>query len=95
MSSKNVKRWIALIFLVLLQACSPNYSYKEIAVPEPIQLSPRLSKLFSKTKLVCFGRYALEVPQEAQLVWGSISFPSKVEVFPGGLDASKQATDRE
>lgn len=59
-------------------------------MPEPIQLSPRLSKLFSKTKLVCFGRYALEVPQEAQLVWGSTSFPSKVEVFPGGLDASKQ-----
>lgn len=59
-------------------------------MPKPIQLSPRLSKLFSKTKLVCFGRYALEVPQEAQLVWGSASFPSKVEVFPGGLNASKQ-----
>lgn len=59
-------------------------------MPEPVQLSPRLSKLFSKTKLVCFGRYALEVPQEAQLVWGSASFPSKLEVFPGGLDASKQ-----
>jgi hypothetical protein len=46
--------------------------------------------LFSKTKLVCFGRYALEVPQEAQLVWGDASFPSEVEVFSGGLDASKQ-----
>lgn len=59
-------------------------------MPEPVQLSPRLSKLFSKTKLVCFGRYALEVPSEAQLVWGSASFPSEVEVFPGGLDAGKQ-----
>lgn len=59
-------------------------------MPEPVQLSPRLSKLFSKTKLVCFGRYALEIPVEAQLVWGSASFPSKVEVFPGGLDATKQ-----
>lgn len=59
-------------------------------MPEPVQLSPRLSKLFSKTKLVCFGRYALEIPVEAQLVWGSASFPSEVEVFPGGLDANKQ-----
>jgi hypothetical protein len=90
MSSRYVKHWAALLFLVSLQACSPNYSYKEKAVPEPVQLSPRLTKLFSKTKLVCFGRYALEIPVEAQLVWGSASFPSEVEVFPGDLNAGKQ-----
>lgn len=89
-SSKYAKYWGAFVFLACLQACSPNYSYKEKAVPGPVQLSPRLSKLFSKTKLVCFGRYALEIPVEAQLVWGSASFPSDVEVFPGGLDVSKQ-----
>jgi hypothetical protein len=90
MSSRDVKHCATLLFLSALQACSPNYSYKEKAVPEPVQLSPRLSKLFSKTKTTCFGRYALEIPAEAQLVWGSASFPSNVEVFPGGLDASKQ-----
>jgi hypothetical protein len=62
-------------------------------VPEPVQLSPRLSKLFSKTKLVCFGRYALEVPQEAQLIWGETSFPSKIEIFTGDLDTGKQRID--
>jgi hypothetical protein len=90
MSARHVKHWAALLFLTSLQACSPNYSYKEKAVPEAVQLSSRLSKLFAKTKLVCFGRYALEVPQEAQLIWGSASFPSEVEVFSGGLDAGKQ-----
>ena len=94
MSSRHIKLWAASL-LALLNACSPNYSYKEKAVPEPVQLSPRLSKLFSKTKLVCFGRYALEVPQEAQLVWGSASFPSNVEVFSGGLDASKQRIEED
>jgi len=59
-------------------------------VPEPIQLSPRLSQLFSKTKLVCFGRYALEIPVEAQLIWGRTSFPSDVEVFAGGLNEDKE-----
>lgn len=90
MSLRHVNLWAAALFSVSLQACSPNYSYKEKAVPEPVQLSPRLSKLFSKTKLVCFGRYALEIPAEAQLIWGSASFPSEVEVFPGDLDADKQ-----
>lgn len=59
-------------------------------MPEPVQLSQRLAKIFSRTKLVCFGRYALEVPQEAQLIWGSASFPSEVEVLPGGPDESKR-----
>ena len=90
MSLRHVRHWAALLFLHSLQACSPNYSYKEKAVPEAIQLSPRLTALFSKTKLVCFGRYALEVPVEAQLIWGSASFPSEVEVFRGGLDAEKR-----
>jgi hypothetical protein len=90
MPSRHIKYWTVLLSLVPLQACSPNYSYKEKAVPEPVQLSPRLSKLFSKTKLACFGRYALEIPAEAQLVWGSASFPSEIDVFSGSLDAGKQ-----
>lgn len=89
MSSRHSNRWVILFFLALLQACSPSYSYEEKAVPETVEFSSRLSKLFLKTKLVCFGRYALEVPQEAELVWGSASFPSEVEVFPGGLSATK------
>jgi hypothetical protein len=87
--SNPVKYCVASFVLALSQACSPSYSHKEKAAPEAIQLSPRLRELFSKTKLVCFGRYALEVPQEAQLIWGSVSFPSKIEVFSGGPSASK------
>lgn len=58
-------------------------------MPETAKLSPRLQQLFAKTKLVCFGRYALEVPQEAQIVWGSVSFPSKISILTGGPDAIK------
>jgi len=89
MPSRYIMHCAALLLLASLQACLPNYSYKEKAVPESV-LSPRLSKLFSKTKLVCFGRYALEVPQEARLIWGSASFPSQVDVFNGGLNATKE-----
>lgn len=75
------------IVLFTTQACSRSYHYKEIAVPEPVKLSKRLEAIFAKTKLVCFGRYAIEVPQEAQLVWGSIWIPSPIEIFPGGAEA--------
>lgn len=76
---------VALLALVLLQACSPSYSYKEKAVPEPVKLSMRLQALFAKTKLVCFGRYALEVPQEAELIPGK----GDIDVISGGLEALK------
>jgi hypothetical protein len=71
--------------MTTLQACSSSYSYKENAVPEPVTLSPRLQALFARTKLVCFGRYAVQVPQEAELLWGEFD----VEVIGGGKDASK------
>jgi hypothetical protein len=60
--------------------------YKENPMPNTIELSRRLVGLFEKTKLVCFGRYALTVPQEAQVVWGSASFPSSIDLFEGGMD---------
>lgn len=79
----------AVLALILLQACTPSYSYKGNGVPEPIKSSPRLSSLFSKTKLVCFGRYAIEVPQEAQLVMGTVGAPSNVEVIDGDFETNR------
>jgi hypothetical protein len=93
MPSKHIKHWAVLLFLFSSQACSPKYSYKETAMPEPARLSPRLSEMFSKTKLVCFGRYVLEIPVEAQLIWGSASFPSKVQVFPLDLISTQKRID--
>jgi len=59
-------------------------------VPELITPSPQLKKLFQETKLVCFGRYALVLPKEAQLIWGTTSFPSKISSFPGSPDEIKE-----
>jgi hypothetical protein len=83
----------ALIVLVSLFGNSRSYTYKETAVPEPVKLSPRLQALFEKTKILCFGRYAIEVPQEAQLVWGGASFPSEVEIVLGNLEKAKARAD--
>lgn len=80
---------VAMLALALLQACSPRYSYSENAMPVAVKLSPRLQSLFVKTKLVCFGRYALEVPQEAQLIMGRVLIPDEVEAIKGGEEARR------
>jgi hypothetical protein len=83
-----------LLYLGVLHGCSPRFSYKEDAVPEIVNLTPRLQKIFAQTKIVCFGRYAMEVPREAQVVWGGGSFPSRIDMIKGGMDAiMKQMED--
>ncbi len=54
------------------------YSYKDTGVPTQTEISPRLEKLFAKTKAVCFGRYVLDVPEEAQLILGYQEIPAKI-----------------
>ena len=44
-----------------------------------------LEVLFSKTKILCFGRYAMSVPIETELISGDTSFPSKIETIKGGV----------
>lgn len=78
-----------------LVACSKKYTYKENAVPEAVALSPRLMSMFKETKLVCFGRYALTVPKEAQVIQGEASFPSRVYVFPGNREAIKAKVEQD
>lgn len=70
-----------------------SYAYKESAVPEPVKLSPRLRAIFEKTKILCFGRYAIEVPEEAQLIIGDGTFRSSFEVVAGTLAEAKRRAD--
>ena len=58
---------------------------KETTAPENANLSKRLEKLFLKTKIVCFGRYAIEVPQEAQLIPGGTIILSEIKTTQGGI----------
>jgi hypothetical protein len=79
------------LLTVSISSFSHKYTYKEPAVPESVKMSERLQKLFAKTKLVCFGRYALEIPVEGELDWGS---ESTVDVYKGGMvEAQKMADD--
>ncbi|WP_156895631.1 hypothetical protein [Massilia putida] len=84
----------SLIVLGSIFGNSRSYTYKETAVPTPVKLSPRLRALFEKTKILCFGRYAIEVPQEAQLVWGSTSFPSEIKIISGGINEVKGVVEK-
>ncbi|WP_232731123.1 T6SS immunity protein Tli4 family protein [Janthinobacterium sp. 67] len=81
---KTIFLTITFIAMVFLSAYAKKNSAKEIIMPENFKLSKRLDALFLKTKIVCFGRYALEVPQEAQLISGGTTILSEIKTIPGG-----------
>lgn len=85
----------SLIVLVSLFGNSRSYTYKETAVPTRVQLSPRLQAMFEKTKILCFGRYAIEVPQEAQLIVSNAVLDDGIDVLSGGLEKAKDYADEQ
>jgi len=57
-------------------------------MPGSSDSSKRIGDHFFRTKLSCFGRYAMDLPEQAQLDWGGTWFPSRIEVYqavPGVL----------
>jgi hypothetical protein len=75
---------LAMLTAVVFSARVSKHAFKENVVSENAALSHRLQSLFQKNKLLCFGRYAISVPEEAEVVWGTMHLPSEVVVFAGG-----------
>ncbi|WP_290602267.1 T6SS immunity protein Tli4 family protein [Janthinobacterium sp.] len=81
---------IIIISMTFLSTYAKKNTTKETIMSGHIKLSKRLETLFSKTKLVCFGRYAVEVPQEAQLISGGTILLSEIKTIPGGIEEKNE-----
>lgn len=46
-------------------------------------LSPRLQHIFAKTKTVCFGRFVIDVPATATVVFGRMTVNYEIDRYPG------------
>ena len=77
---------------LLLAACDPHP--KEWKTPNMTALTPRLQPLFEKTKTVCFGRFMVDVPASATVVWGETSVPLGVTIYRDGVDEVKRLAQK-
>ncbi|CAH0145453.1 hypothetical protein SRABI118_00394 [Massilia sp. Bi118] len=69
------------------------YSYEDTGVPTQTEMSPRLKKLFARTKAVCFGRYVLDVPEEAHLILGYQEMPAKIITHENAAGKEKELVE--
>ncbi|WP_251373793.1 T6SS immunity protein Tli4 family protein [Janthinobacterium sp. JC611] len=81
---------IAIFIIIFISACSQKNLNKEAKMSDNLKISKRLEVLFLKTKIVCFGRYSIKVPQEAELIYGNISAPSRIDIIKGGVTAKNE-----
>ena len=67
--SRQYPRWLVCVGLVFLSACSalPSASAKGNT---PMNTNDKIESLFTHTKDICFGRYVLTVPAEAEIAYG-------------------------
>jgi hypothetical protein len=75
---------LTLLTAVVFSARVSKHAFQENVVSDNVALSHRLQSLFQNNKLLCFGRYAISVPEEAEVVWGTTHLPSEVAVLAGG-----------
>lgn len=91
----NGKRALFIPFaaaILSLTAC--NVNPKEWKTPNMTPLTPRLLPMFDKTKTVCFGRFMVDLPASAMVVWGRSSVPLGVNVYPDGLNEVRAMAEK-
>jgi hypothetical protein len=78
--------------VLLLTAC--DHKSKDWKTPNMTALTPRLKPVFEKTKTVCFGRFLVDVPASATVVWGQTIVPLTVSIYPNGVDEVKSLAQK-
>ena len=71
--------WLAKTFL--LPFLFPPYHPHR--TPKMDNIPPRIAALFEKTRPVCFGRFMIDVPEKARVVWGPAGVPYEFVTYPG------------
>lgn len=75
---------VALAAASVLAACGLiDFEYNSDRTPKMTIPSPKIETLFAKSKPVCFGRFVIEVPDTAQVVWGPTHVNWEITSYPG------------
>lgn len=85
------KTIIALTALTLFAACDSPSPFSSLRKPNMTPLSPKLQKLFEKTRPVCFGRFVIDVPVGTKIGWGPTKIPYSIVSY--GNQADKVPTE--
>jgi hypothetical protein len=87
------RTFLFIAAIAFLAGCNPSDSkYNADRTPKMNQPLPKIDRLFAETKPVCFGRFLIDVPKTAQVVWGPthvgweiVSYPDQGHMIPAQI----------
>lgn len=90
------KIFLILAAVALLAGCNPiDSDYNADRTPKMDKPIPKIDKLFAQTKPVCFGRFIIDIPTTAQVVWGPTHVGWEIDSYPDqGIKISAQIRDK-
>ncbi|MEM3040986.1 MAG: T6SS immunity protein Tli4 family protein [Nitrososphaerota archaeon] len=84
---------LAAALALTLAGCAGPNPFSRMSEPNMTPLSPKLQKLFEKTKPVCFGRFIIDVPVTTEVAWGPAKVPRTIVTYPDQAHRIKAEID--
>lgn len=75
--------WMALTFVALFVRVGSSFAESRVGENGVEQAPNKIGRLFARTKTVCVGRYLLDVPESATVVYGPANTPYRINRLPG------------
>lgn len=90
------RTFLTLAAVALLAGCNPiDSNYNADRTPKMDKPIPKIDKLFAQTKPVCFGRFIIDIPVTAQMVWGPTHVGWEIDSYPDqGIKIPAQIHDK-
>lgn len=79
----SLSPFIAFFSAVLISTAPAGAASDTLKRTNMITLSPRLQQIFASTKAVCFGRFMIDIPATAMVVFGRMTIDFEVDHFSG------------
>lgn len=70
-----------------------NFSKSKVLNGKTINIS-RINKLFIETKTICMGRFLIDVPKKAKVVYGPADVPFPILVYKGNASSMQTMMDK-
>ena len=88
----STRALVLLVVTILISSCIEgcHRSTNDASGGNVVNISPKLEKIFSKTRLICFGRLVMQVPHNSTVVYGPAELESSIEYREGEASRLKE-----
>jgi len=88
--SLDKNSWVVAVIFSLIIASGVSYSFAKFTGEYMSTSRERINAMFEKTRLVCFGRFVISVPDDAIMVYGPAELDGRFSVYRDQVDSMEE-----